>query len=151
MYREVELKLGDDGRYHFGELGTGGVGHSENYDNVNADYTSIRFYITGAEAAAMTFAREAYGIFLVNMPEESNHAVTAYEMMDFTQKTVSDGTVTAEFSFAVKPRHEIFYIRLNAQKGTGQHEGWLILRRSFTLEQDEDGYWRCVKLEDVYD
>ncbi|MGI6162796.1 MAG: M56 family metallopeptidase [Bacillota bacterium] len=151
MYREVELKLGDDGWYHFGEMGTGGVGHSENYDSVNADYTSIRFYITGAEAAAMTFAREAYGIFLINMPEESNHAVTAYEMMDFTQKTVSDGTVTAEFSFAVKPRHEVFYIRLNAQKGTGQYEGWLILRRIFTLEQDEEGYWRCVKLQDVYD
>ena len=63
MYREVELRMGDDGRYHFAEMGTGAVGHSENYDSANADYTSIRFYITGAEAAAMTFGREVYGNF----------------------------------------------------------------------------------------
>ncbi len=34
MYREVELRMGDDFRYHFAEMGTGGVGHSQDYDTV---------------------------------------------------------------------------------------------------------------------
>jgi hypothetical protein len=34
MYREVELRLEDDGKYHFVEMGTGGVGHSKDYDTV---------------------------------------------------------------------------------------------------------------------
>lgn len=31
MYREVELRLGDDGRYHFVSMGTGAVGRSDEY------------------------------------------------------------------------------------------------------------------------
>lgn len=34
MYMEVALRLGDDGRYHFAEMGTGAVGHGEDYDSV---------------------------------------------------------------------------------------------------------------------
>ncbi len=150
MYREVELKLGDDGRYHFGEMGTGGVGHGKGYVTV-AVLRSIRFHSTSAEDAALAFAKRIYGDFLLNLPIEADHAVTEYEMLDFTLQTASDDSVTAVFSFAVKPVHEIYYIGLNTARGTGQYEGWLILRRSFTLEQDEEGYWRCVKLEDVYD
>ena len=31
LYREIELKLSDDGLFHFVEMGTGGVGHSKGY------------------------------------------------------------------------------------------------------------------------
>lgn len=150
MYREVELKLGDDGRYHFGEMGTGGVGLGKGYVTVN-DHRSIRFHSTSSEDAAFAFAKTIYGEFLLGLPIEADHAVTKYEMLDFTLQTASDDSVTAVFSFAVKPVYEIYYIGLNTARGTGQYEGWLILRRSFTLEQDEEGYWRCVTLEDVYD
>ncbi|MCQ1530701.1 M56 family metallopeptidase [Lutispora saccharofermentans] len=34
MYREVELRLEDDGRYHFVEMGTGGVGSSGEYNSI---------------------------------------------------------------------------------------------------------------------
>ncbi len=38
---------------------------------------------------------------------------------------------------------------MNTQRGTGEYEGGLILKRSFTLERDEEGYWNCVRLEDI--
>ena len=34
MYREVELRIETDGRYHFVEMGTGGVGHSKDYEDI---------------------------------------------------------------------------------------------------------------------
>ena len=37
MSQEVELRLGDDGRYHFVSKGTGGVGSLEVYDDVRKD------------------------------------------------------------------------------------------------------------------
>ena len=33
--------------------------------------------------------------------------------------------------------------------GTGDYEGWLILRRSFTLEHRNNPYWKCIELKDV--
>jgi hypothetical protein len=32
MYHEVMLRMEDDGKYHFVEMGTGGVGHSEDME-----------------------------------------------------------------------------------------------------------------------
>lgn len=43
MYREVELRLGDDDRYHFVSMGTGAVGSLDEYVMVNEDYRNIRF------------------------------------------------------------------------------------------------------------
>lgn len=35
MSREVELRLGDDGRYHFVSMGTGGVGNGNDYEDIS--------------------------------------------------------------------------------------------------------------------
>ncbi len=46
MYREVELRREDDGRYHFVELGTGGVGNNDEYyyvEEIPAAFDNISY------------------------------------------------------------------------------------------------------------
>ena len=127
------------------------VGGSDAYAEVNEDYRNIRFYIDGPEAAALAFAKEVYGNFLLNLPEWSTHSVTKYEMISFALQTSSDTSVTAEFSFIVEPRQEIYFIFSNTQRGRDKYEGQLILKKSFTLEKDNEGYWNCTQLQDVHE
>lgn len=149
--KEVEFQIGDGGRHHSIPMETGAVGENDASVELNEDYRNIRFYIDGTEAAARAFMREIYGNFLLNLPEWSTHSVTKYEMISFALKTSSDTSVTAEFSFGVEPRQDIYFIGLNTQRGTGKYEGQLILKKSFTLEKDSEGYWNCTRLEDVYE
>ncbi|MDR0292560.1 MAG: DUF5301 domain-containing protein [Oscillospiraceae bacterium] len=110
----------------------------------------LRFYLPDTGLAAHTFAKEIYGNYLLQLPDADNHAITAYDMIDFSLHAFSDDSVSAEFTFAVKPVQEIYYIGLYTNRGTDEYDGWLILTRSFTLELDEENYWNCVRLEDVY-
>lgn len=41
LYREVELRLEGDGRYHFVEMGAGGVGHGDEYESYGS-HVSVR-------------------------------------------------------------------------------------------------------------
>lgn len=102
-------------------------------DKADADYHNIRFYTTGAEKAGLSFAREVYSVYLTNLPEGNGFLVTDYEMTDYLLLESADNSVSAEFSFAVKPVDAAYYAGLNTDKGTGEYEGWLILRKSFAL------------------
>ena len=42
------------------------------------------------QEAALTFARVVYPDYLLNLPVEAEHGITAYEMLDFLVKTSSE-------------------------------------------------------------
>lgn len=88
----------------------------------------------GAETAGLVFAEDVYGSFLANLPENNNYRITDYKMLDYSLLESTVNSVTGEFSFAVKAVDEAYYTRQYAVSGTGEYEGWLILRKCFTLE-----------------
>ena len=61
----------------------------------------------------------------------------------------TETSVSGEFTFAVKATDAEQYAGEYTLNGTGDYEGWLILRRSFTLEHRNNPYWKCIELKDV--
>ena len=53
------------------------------------------------------------------------------------------------FLVLYKTVNEVYYAGEYTLNGTGEYEGWLILRKRFTLEHRNNGYWKCIELEDV--
>ena len=103
----------------------------------------------GAEDAGLAFAQEVYGTYLADLPEDNSYRITDYRLLDYLLIEATDNTVSAEFSFAVKAVDEAYYSGPYTLSGTGEYEGWLILRKCFTLEHRNNAYWNCIKLEDV--
>lgn len=103
----------------------------------------------GAEDAGLAFAQKVYGTYLADLPEDNSYRITDYRMLDYLLIEATDNTVSAEFSFAVKAVDEAYYSGPYTLSGTGEYEGWLILRKCFTLEHRNNAYWNCIKLEDV--
>lgn len=116
------------------------------------DYRNIRVGAGDkkrAEDAGLAFAQEVYGTYLADLPEDNPYRITDYRMLDYLLIQAADNTVSAEFSFAVKAVDEASYSGPYTLIGTGEYEGWLILRKSFTLEHRNNGYWNCIRLDDV--
>lgn len=103
----------------------------------------------GEENAGLAFAKEVYGAHITSLPEGNSFRITDYEMLDYLLLETTDSSVSAEFSFAVKAVDEANYTGQYTSVGMGEYEGWLILRKSFTLEYRNNGYWNCIRLEDV--
>ena len=57
--------------------------------------------------------------------------------------------MSGEFTFAVKATDAERYTGEYTLNGTGDLEGWSILRRSFTLEHHNGPYWECIELKDI--
>ena len=102
----------------------------------------------GAEDAGLAFAEAVYGAFLANLPEDNNYRITDYKMLDYLLLETTGNSVSGEFSFAIKAV-DVAYYADNSVSGTGEYEGWLILRKCFTLEHRNTPYWKCIMLEDV--
>lgn len=116
------------------------------------DYRNIKVGVEdgeGAENAGLAFAKEVYGSFLANLPENNNYRITDYKMLDYLLLETTENFVSGEFSFAIKAVDETYYNGQYALSGTGEYEGWLILRKCFTLEHRNTPYWNCIMLEDV--
>ena len=103
----------------------------------------------GAEEAGLLFAENTYGEYLVNLPEDNSYRIEDYKLLDYTLLETSENSVSGEFTFAVKTVNEVYYAGEYTLNGTGEYEGWLILRKRFTLEHRNNGYWKCIELEDV--
>ena len=103
----------------------------------------------GAEDAGIAFAKEVYGAYLLDLPEDNCYRITDYRMLDYLLLETTENSVSGEFSFAVKAVDEAYYTGQYSLSGTGEYEGWLILRKCFTLEHRNNAYWKCIKLEDV--
>lgn len=67
----------------------------------------------------------------------------------YTLLETTETSVSGEFTFAVKATDAEQYAGEYTLNGTGDYEGWLILRRSFTLEHRNNPYWKCIELKDV--
>ena len=116
------------------------------------DYRNIWVGATdnlGAEGAGLLFAENTYGEYLVNLPEDNSYRIEDYKLLDYTLLETSENSVSGEFTFAVKTVNEVYYAGEYTLNGTGEYEGWLILRKRFTLEHRNNGYWKCIELEDV--
>lgn len=124
-------------------------------DAAAAGYSNISFYMDNAEDAALAFAREEYGTLLTNLPEDNRFAVTDYALLNFSLGEISDNAVSGRFTFAVKPIKGDYYASLNEGLingiDTSGYEDWTIQTKSFTLERNDEGYWNCTKLENIYD
>lgn len=116
------------------------------------DYRNIRVDVEdneGAENAGLAFVENIYGSFLSNLPEDNNYRITDYKLLDHSIILAADNSVSGEFTFAIKAVNEDYYAGEYTLKGSGEYDGWLILRKSFALERRNTGYWHCVELEDV--
>lgn len=116
------------------------------------DYRNIWVGATdnlGAEGAGLLFAENTYGEYLVNLPEDNSYRIEDYKLLDYTLLETSENSVSGEFTFAVKTVNEVYYAGEYTLNGTSEYEGWLILRKRFTLEHRNNGYWKCIELEDV--
>ena len=116
------------------------------------DYRNIWVGATdnmGAEGAGLLFAENTYGEYLVNLPEDNSYRIEDYKLLDYTLLETSENSVSGEFTFAVKTVNEVYYAGEYTLDGIGEYEGWLILRKRFTLEHRNNGYWKCIELEDV--
>lgn len=87
MYREVELRMGDDGRYHFAEMGTGAVGHSGNYDSVNLERDSEGYW-------NCIQLQNVYEDSLYEVTEAYKKAVQAYGWFNLKTMPTADYTAT---------------------------------------------------------
>ena len=86
---------------------------------------------------------------MLNLPNDNNYRITDYKLLDNSILTATDNSVSGEFTFAVKAVDEDYYAGQYALNGSGEYDGWLILRKSYTLEHRNTGYCHCVELEDV--
>ena len=118
------------------------------------------FYLTGldehgqkiqqkAEEAGITFVENTYGEYLENLPSDNSYRIEDYKLLDHTLLETTETSVSGEFTFAVKATDAEQYAGEYTLNGTGDYEGWLILRRSFTLEHRNNPYWKCIELKDV--
>ncbi|HWQ76674.1 MAG TPA: M56 family metallopeptidase [Syntrophomonas sp.] len=76
MYREVELRLEDDGRYHFAEMGTGGVGRSDEFEPYVSTSAAERAQavldsvVSGGTVAMTLTAADGVGVGRYEVPLE---------------------------------------------------------------------------------
>ena len=103
----------------------------------------------GAEEAGITFVENTYGEYLENLPSDNSYRIEDYKLLDHTLLETTETSVSGEFTFAVKATDAEQYAGEYTLNGTGDYEGWLILRRSFTLEHRNNPYWKCIELKDV--
>lgn len=101
------------------------------------------------ENAGLAFVENIYGSFLMDLPEDNKYLITDYKLLDNSDLTATDNFVTGEFTFAIKAVNEDCYAGQYTLNGSDEYDGWLIIRKSFTLERRNTGYWHCIKLEDV--
>lgn len=116
------------------------------------DYRNIWVGATdnmGAEEAGLLFVENVYGEYLVNLPEDNSYRIEDYKLLDYTLLETSENSVSGEFTFAVKTDNEVYNAGEYTLNGSSEYDGWLILRKSFTLEHRNNPYWKCIKLEDV--
>lgn len=116
------------------------------------DYRNIRVGIEdneGAKDAGLAFVGNIYGSFLMNLSEDNNYRITDYKLLDHSALMTTDNSVSGEFTFAIKAVNENYYAGQYTFIDSDEYDGWLILRKSFTLEHRNTGYWHCVELEDV--
>lgn len=103
----------------------------------------------GEEAAGHTFVETTYGEYLINLPEDNSCRIEDYKLLDYTPLETTENSVSGEFTFAIKAVNENYYTGQYTLDGTGEYEGWLILRKRFTLEHRNNPYWKCIELEDI--
>ena len=103
----------------------------------------------GEEAAGHTFVETTYGEYLINLPEDNSSRIEDYKLLDYTPLETTENSVSGEFTFAIKAVNENYYTGQYTLDGTGEYEGWLILRKRFTLEHRNNPYWKCIALEDI--
>ena len=103
----------------------------------------------GEEAAGHTFVETTYGEYLINLPEDNSCRIEDYKLLDYTPLETTENSVSGEFTFAIKAVNENYYTGQYTLDGTGEYEGWLILRKRFTLEHRNNPYWKCIALEDI--
>lgn len=116
------------------------------------DYRNIRVGIEDneeAKDAGLAFVGNIYGSFLMNLSEDNNCRITDYKLLDHSALMTTDNSVSGEFTFAIKAVNENYYAGQYTFIDSDENDGWLILRKSFTLEHRNTGYWHCVELEDV--
>lgn len=116
------------------------------------DYRNLRIMAEdgdGAADAGWKFAERGYGAYFENLPEDHRFRITDYQLLSYSPIEASETSVSAEFTVAVKAVEEASYAGQSPVNGTGDYAGWLILRKRFTLEYRNNGYWNCVKLENV--
>lgn len=102
-----------------------------------------------AENAGLDFVENIYGSFLMDLPEDNNYRITDYKLLDNSALMTTENSVSGEFTFAIKAVDEDYYAEQYTLNGLGKYDGWLIFRKSFTLEHRNTGYWHCIELEDV--
>ncbi|MFG6356403.1 MAG: hypothetical protein K1W26_06190, partial [Acetatifactor sp.] len=103
----------------------------------------------GEEAAGHTFVETTYGEYLINLPEDNSCRIEDYKLLDYTPLETTENSVSGEFTFAIKAVNENYYTGQYTLDGTDEYEGWLILRKRFTLEHRNNPYWKCIALEDI--
>jgi len=120
------------------------------YDGLDVGRAPVAFACDDPEAAADRFAHSEYGAQRMNLEPGNPYLISAWDALDWGVDSVSqDGkTVRGWFRAAFIPVYpELSAVWAgNTVEGTGDHAGWLVFFRFFTLEQQADGLWRCVSL-----
>ena len=133
--------------------GMGSIAYSirREYDNLDANYSRIGFYLNGtAEEAADAFVHTAFGSHRMSLMPGSMYRITAYEVVDWEIREVStDGNaVVGWFQYAFLPEdpQSSGIWAGNTTHGTGEYAGMLTAFREFVLQKQDDGYWHCTGL-----
>lgn len=116
------------------------------------DYRNIKVGVENgewAEHAGIAFVNRVYSEHFINLPEDSHYRITDYKIIDYTMTEMGDNFISGEFSFAIKATNPSYYADKYAMDGTGEFEGWIILRKRFTLECGNSAYWNCIELENI--
>ena len=132
-------------------LGSIAYGIRREYDNLDADHSRIRFYLSGsAEEAASAFVHTAFGSHLMSLMPGNMYSITDYEVVDWEIRDIraDDTAVVGWFQYAFIPEdpQSSGIWAGNTTHGTGEYAGMLTAYREFVLQKQDDGYWHCTGL-----
>ncbi|MBQ9910508.1 MAG: hypothetical protein IJM50_03325 [Lachnospiraceae bacterium] len=120
------------------------------YDNMEFDFSRIRFECAG-DAAAVTeyFLKTVLPEFLDSLEPESLFRIKNYSPYGYNLSEVSSegDTIRGMARFYVIPQdpENTGWYGLNTIEGMGQHESWLMMELPFKLILQEDGYWQFIQ------